>query len=163
TADGTATAAAPDSDYKAIDTMTLTFEPGETMKTVRVLVNGDTTRESDETFFVNLTNFRGSGSTGTVTGTGTIQNDDSGPAVAITDVSHPEGDSGTTDFIFSVTVTGPTELPVTVDFQTQDGTATLADSDYQSTSGSTTFNPGDAAKTITVLVNGDTKGEPDET
>jgi subtilisin family serine protease len=33
---------------------TLTFNPGETSKTVTVLVRGDTRRESNETFFVNL-------------------------------------------------------------------------------------------------------------
>ena len=50
TADGTATAG---SDYASLSG-TLTFAPGETSKTVVVLVNGDLLLEANETFFVNL-------------------------------------------------------------------------------------------------------------
>src|SRR5205814_1811747 len=53
TADGTATTA--DNDYVAANG-TLTFNPGDTTKTITVTVNGDTKFESNETFFVNLTN-----------------------------------------------------------------------------------------------------------
>src|SRR5439155_14086763 len=53
TADGTATAA--DNDYRPTSG-DLTFNPGETTKTVTVLVNGDMTSEPDETYFVNLSN-----------------------------------------------------------------------------------------------------------
>ncbi|MGK7925832.1 MAG: Calx-beta domain-containing protein, partial [Spirulina sp.] len=52
TADNTATAG---SDYTAA-TGTLNFAAGETSKTIDVTVTGDTTAESDETFFLNLTN-----------------------------------------------------------------------------------------------------------
>jgi hypothetical protein len=52
TADGTATAG---TDYQPANG-TLTFAPGETSKTVTVLVNGDIQNEDDETFFANLTN-----------------------------------------------------------------------------------------------------------
>ena len=51
TANGTATTT--DSDYQATSRM-LTFAPGETTKTITVLVKGDKKKESDETFFVNL-------------------------------------------------------------------------------------------------------------
>jgi hypothetical protein len=50
TANGTARAG---SDYNATSG-TLTFAPGQTRKTVTVFVRGDTVRELDETFFVNL-------------------------------------------------------------------------------------------------------------
>src|SRR2546422_8536419 len=52
---------------------------------------------------------------------------------------------------------------ITVAFATADGTATIADSDYQSTSGTLTFNPCATSTTVTVLVNADTKFETDET
>jgi Calx-beta domain len=53
---------------------------------------------------------------------------------------------------------------VTVDFASSaDGTATVADSDYQAASGTLTFAPGDTSKQITVLVNGDATVEPNET
>src|SRR5207244_3040068 len=52
TANGTATSP---SDYQA-NSGTLTFAPGEASKKMVVKVNGDTVYESDETFFVNLSN-----------------------------------------------------------------------------------------------------------
>jgi hypothetical protein len=42
------------SDYAALPPTTLTFAPGETTRTVTVLVSGDTLVEPDETFVVNL-------------------------------------------------------------------------------------------------------------
>jgi hypothetical protein len=84
------------------------------------------------------------------------------PTLSINDVSLAEGNSGTTGFIFTVTLASGGSLPVTVDYATADGTAT-AGSDYQATSGRLTFAPGDTQKTITVLVNGDSTNEPDET
>jgi Calx-beta domain len=69
-----ATATAP-SDYTAT-TGTLTFAPGETAKTVTVQVNGDTTREPDETFNVNLANAAGNATIADGQAVGTIVNDD---------------------------------------------------------------------------------------
>jgi hypothetical protein len=65
--------------------------------------------------------------------------------------------------IFTVTLSAASNLTVNVNYATANGTATLADNDYQAASGTLTFNPGDLTKTITVLVNGDQKFEPDET
>src|SRR5262249_13108705 len=52
TADGSAVAGA---DYIAASG-TVTFAPGETNKSITVLVNGDLVDETNETFFVNLSN-----------------------------------------------------------------------------------------------------------
>jgi hypothetical protein len=72
TTDGTATAAS--NDYTATSG-SLTFAPGETTRTITVWVNGDKTKENDETFFVNLS---GAWSSLFVKsqGIGTILNDD---------------------------------------------------------------------------------------
>jgi hypothetical protein len=51
TANGTATTA--NNDYRATSG-TLSFAPGQTTATISVVIVGDTTRESNETFFVNL-------------------------------------------------------------------------------------------------------------
>jgi Calx-beta domain/FG-GAP-like repeat len=51
TADGSATTA--DNDYVA-KSGTLIFSPGQTSKTISVAVKGDTKKEANETFFVNL-------------------------------------------------------------------------------------------------------------
>jgi hypothetical protein len=52
---------------------------------------------------------------------------------------------------------------VSVDYHTEDGTATVADSDYTALSTQTlTFAPGEASKSVTVKVAGDIFFEPDE-
>jgi hypothetical protein len=73
TVDGTATTG--DSDYVA-QTGTLTFNPGETSKTITIEVKGDTKKESNETFYLDLF---GNSSNALLTknrGLGTIWNDD---------------------------------------------------------------------------------------
>jgi hypothetical protein len=163
TANGTATAG---TDYTAIPTTTLTFNPGETSKTITVPVNGDNQVELNETFFLNLSNLQANGSNVTLAdnqGQGTINNDDSA-SIAITDVTITEGNSGTTNAVFTVTLSNPVDTAVTVNYATADGTATTADNDY--TAIATTpliFNAGETSKTITVAINGDTKVESNET
>jgi hypothetical protein len=163
TADGTAKAHGKNPDYTAV-IGTLTFAPGETAKTITVLVNGDTLIEPDETFFVNLSNATNA-TIAVGTGTGTILNDDIMPTLSIGDVAQSEGNSGTTPFGFTVSLSAPSTSTVTVKYATADGTATSRgkDSDYSAAKGTLTFNPGETVKTITVLVNGDTLVEPDET
>jgi hypothetical protein len=163
TADGTATAP---SDYAA-NTGTVTFAPGETAKAVTVQVNGDTTKELDETFNVNLSNATGNATIADATGVGTIINDDQPvieqPArISIGDVRMAEGDAGPSAFAFTVSLDSPHSSRVAVDFATADGTAT-APGDYAAISGTLTFAAGDTAKTVTVQVNGDTRKEQDET
>src|SRR5205807_380600 len=64
-------------DYQAA-TGTLTFNPGETSKTITVLVNGDAAFDPAETFFVNLSN-AGSTAIAKSQGTGTIVNNNPPP------------------------------------------------------------------------------------
>src|SRR5439155_4081016 len=101
TADGTATTA--DNDYVAIVNGSGTITQGNTSTTVTVTVNGDTTPEPSENFFVNLTNVTGA-TAGDTQGQGTILNDDSqaSSGVVISQVYGGGGNSGSTyrnDFI----------------------------------------------------------------
>jgi hypothetical protein len=84
------------------------------------------------------------------------------PQLTINDVLVIEGDAGTTNAIFTVTLIGGSNDVVTVDFFTTDGTA-AAGSDYAAASGTLTFNPGITTRTISIPVFGDTLGENDET
>jgi Calx-beta domain-containing protein len=158
TADDTATTA--DSDY-ASASGPLTFAPGQTSKTFDVTVNGDTKNEADETFFVNL-----SGATNATIaddqGVGTITNDDPVPSISVDDQILGEGDAGTSTMTFNVSLSNPSGQTVTVDYTTNDGTATVGDADYIGASGTVTFLPGDTAKTVDVTINGDTKKEADQ-
>ena len=81
----------------------------------------------------------------------------------IDDVSQLEGDAGTSDFVFTVSRVGDASAQMTVDWATADGTATIADNDYNFSSGTLTFDPGVSGLTITVQVNGDTAEEAHET
>jgi hypothetical protein len=69
------TAKSSDNDYVA-KTGTLTFAPGETSKTITIVVNGDSKRESDETLYLDLFANSGNSLFFKNRGTGTIQNDD---------------------------------------------------------------------------------------
>jgi hypothetical protein len=159
TADGTATVA--NNDYVARSITGQTITAGGSSFNFDVTVNGDTNIEPNEAFFVNVTNVTGA----TVLdgqGQGTIQTDDV-PVLSITQaVSVAEGNSSTTNATFTVTLTPAINQTVTVNYATANGTAT-AGSDYQTTSGTLTFDPNQTTKTIDVPVNGDTLVEPDET
>ncbi len=94
------------------------------------------------------------------------------PSISINDVSGFEGDTGTTPFTFTVSLSFASSSTCTVDFATADGTTNPATggpacgpsgTDYQTTSGTVTFSPGQTAKPVTVLVCGDLFPEADET
>ncbi|HEX8286252.1 MAG TPA: Calx-beta domain-containing protein [Pyrinomonadaceae bacterium] len=156
TADNSATQPA---DYAAASG-TLTFNPGDTLKTVTVAVAGDTTDEANETFFVNLST-PANATVGDGQGTGTINDDDGAPSLSVGDVTVTEGNASTTAATFTVTLLPASGQTVTVNYATADGTATAL-SDYTAVSNSLTFTPGQTSKTVTVNVNGDTTGEAHE-
>ena len=139
---------------------TLTFEPGTTTQTITIDVNGDTSDEIDEDFFVNLISFsNATASDGQ--GRGRILDDDSEPSLSISGVSVPEGNSGTSIATFVVTLSAASGKPVTVNFATANGTA-VAPQDYDSQIGALTFEPGATTKTINVVIKGDTEDEGTE-
>src|SRR5439155_33294 len=135
TTDGSATAGF---DY-ASATGTATFAPGDTSQAVSVQVNGDTTHEGDETFTVDLSNPTNS-TIADAQGVGIITNDDGVPAISVGDVTAAEGDSGTSSFDFTVSLSNPSDQTVSVDYATNDGSAT-AGSDYVTATGTATFAP----------------------
>jgi hypothetical protein len=157
TADGSAAAGV---DYQAVNG-TLTFNPGETSKTVAVGVAGDTTFETDETFFVNLSNPVNVTLT-RAQGSGLIVNDDPLPAASVADASKAEGDAGTSDLMFTVTLSNASYQPASVTYATFDGAAT-SPADFQAVTGTLTFAPGETSRTFAVPLVGDTAVENSET
>ena len=73
TVNGTATTG--DNDYVA-QSGTLTFAPGETTKTITIVVQGDNKRESNEEFYVDLSGTSSNSVLDKKRGTGKILNDD---------------------------------------------------------------------------------------
>ncbi len=147
-------------DYVAHSLTGQSIPAGSTSYTFDVTVNGDSSIEPNESFFVNVTNVSGA-TVADGQGAGTILNDDS-PTLAINDVSIAEGNAGTSTATFTVTLTPAATQSVTVDYATAPNTA-AAGSDYQSTNNTLTFNIGETSKQINVTINGDTLVEPDET
>ena len=160
TANGTAIAG---SDYTATSGI-LTFAPGETSKTINVAILGDTIIEPNETFFVNLSN----ATNATISddqGIGTITDDDGpapSPQISINNISVTEGDSGTSNAIFTVSLSAASNQTISVNYGTANGTA-VSGLDYTTTSGILTFDPGETTGTITVPIIGDLHVETNET
>ena len=155
---GSATAG---SDFSPLAKTTFTFAPGEREKTVTINVAGDTLHESDETFSLVLSDPSGA-VIADAAGVGTIRNDDAPPSLSVEGASVLEGDQGSTMAAFTVRLSSPSGLPVTVQFATADETA-LASEDYLPVPASTlTFAPGETVKLVEVAVFGDTSIEDHE-
>jgi len=158
TADGTATSG---SDYVSASG-TLTFAPGVTSQPVSIGIVGDTVFESDETVLVNLSSASGATLTKSQ-GAITIVNDDAAtPAFSIADASVVEGNSGTRNIVFVITLNPPATTTTSVRATTTNGTATSG-SDYNGGSASASFAPGETSKSVALSVRGDTVIEEDET
>ncbi|NNC96850.1 MAG: tandem-95 repeat protein, partial [Gammaproteobacteria bacterium] len=126
-------------------------------------VTGDTNVEGDENFSVTLSTPTGATlDPAAATGTGTITEDDS-LTLSINDASVIEGDIGNQVLTFTVSLSGPSNMPVSVDFTTVDGTATTADNDFTAQTGTLTFAPGETELFISVVTNGDVAVEESET
>jgi hypothetical protein len=138
---------------------TLTFAPGQTSMSIAVQVAGDRLWEGDETFLVHLSNTN-HGSLGSSEAQGYIVDDE--PSVSINGyVSVVEGNTGTTDATFTVTLSTASDVPVTVNFATPNSTnnTAMAGSDYVAASGTLSFAPGQTSLPISILVNGDLLAE----
>ncbi|MEO6182348.1 MAG: Calx-beta domain-containing protein, partial [Verrucomicrobiota bacterium] len=157
TADDTTTA---DLDYFSTNGV-VTFAPGETNKTVTVRIKEDSINESTEFFFVNLS--------GPVNVTieqgqavGTITDNDPLPAISIADASVAEGNSGTNNINFVVSLVPVSGQPVMINYVTSNGTA-QAGSDYVSSTGTVIFSPGETNQIISIAVKSDSTNELNET
>jgi len=159
TANGTALAG---SDYTATRGQ-IEFAPGETRKTLSIPVIGDTLNELDETFTLALSNPRNA-IVSSVAGLAqlTLTNDDPQPVLSLAAVQISEGQNGNNRAALTASLSAPSGLPVTVKYTTRDGTA-KAGSDYTTTTGTLTFNPGETTRQIEVPVTGDILNEADET
>ncbi|MCP9934861.1 cadherin-like domain-containing protein [Cyanobium sp. Candia 9D4] len=160
TANGTATAG---SDYvNSVGTLNFTGTAGET-KTVSVTINGDTTVESDETFFVNLSGITKAGVTiADGQGLGTITTDDvSLPVITLAVSPASVAENGAANLVYTFTRTGATTNPLTVIYTV--GGSASSDSDYAPIAASVTILAGSATATVTVDPTADAVLEPDET
>jgi hypothetical protein len=168
TADGSAGAG---SDYAATSG-NLTFNPGDTTKTIGVTINGDQNFEPDETFFLNLSN-PSNAVLVKAQGIGTILNDDAQGGF----IGFSAGSYSATEAAGFMTVTvnrtNDVSRAATVDYATTDigaptscaSTNGLASSrcDFTAAFGTLRFGPGESQKSFVILINTDAFNEGTET
>lgn len=147
------------SDFTAVSGI-INFSPGQTTQTLSISLLDDFTDEDDENFTVGL--FGSSQATiGVGTATGTIIDNDSAPIVTVTGIAAAVTEGATTA-TFSVNLSAASGKPITVDYTTQNGTAT-AGSDFTAQTGSLIFPTGSISQQITVVMLDDTLDEVEET
>ena len=160
-ADGTATAGA---DYEPVRS-SFVFSPGETQRTVSVVVLDDTLNEGAETVNFWISGVRGLTIQQIVDpyATGTIleSDQDSEPVtLSVADAEVDEGPGATLDFVVSLSRAADDDI--TVYYRVHDGTAT-AGADYEAVRSSFVLSPGQTEKTVSVVVLDDALDEGAET
>ena len=149
----------------------VTFNPGDTAKTITVAINGDTALEANEDFAVTLNQPLPGAvfATATATAFATILSDDSQVSIAALKASQAEGNDPFLAFTFKVTISGSTAdsrtVAYTVAGATVPGTVAAKASDFAGgtfPTGTVTFTPGQVSQTLTVNVAGDTLAELNE-
>jgi parallel beta-helix repeat protein len=151
-------------DYQQISG-SITFAPGEGLKTIDVPVFGDTNYERDEVFGVSILTVTPDAIAPQNFGAhATIINDDIGKVRCTPSVSVVEGPGGKTTNA-EITCTPDSPFAGGVHYLTANGTANAAEHDYVFSSGSVVFNPGIyfGAQKFSIPIIGDNSIEPDET
>ncbi|MBE9220734.1 choice-of-anchor L domain-containing protein [Dolichospermum flos-aquae] len=142
---------------------TITFDAGQTTKTVTINPTADSTFENDETVIFTIAS--GTGYTPGTSGsaTGTIDNDDF-PSITLTVSPGSVNEDGTTNLIYTFTRTGVTTDPLTVNYSIG-GTAN--GDDYTGATPGTgktiTFEEGENTATLIIDPKADTIVESNET
>lgn len=149
-------------DFANVRTI-VSFEPDQASKTVTIPIVNDLIDEPDETVNLALESPTGGAVLGSpINAILTIVDNDPAPTLSINDLTQNEGNSGTTNFNFTISLQGQSSQPVTVLYSTANGTAT-SPSDYVAVQqGSVTFDPGQTSKSVSVAVVGDFNTEPNE-
>ncbi len=148
-------------DYSRIASSTLTFQPGETSKTIPVEVIGDALDEPAEYFSVSFSNPSNARIFDTIA-TVAITDDDPTPSLSIDDISVVEGSNPNLGAAFTVTLSEPSGQYVQAQYSLASGTATLFSDFFPDGSSGVVFSPGETTKTIKVWIRSDTVDESDE-
>ncbi len=164
TIDGLAQSA---SDYTALSGQTIQIPAGQLSANGSIVVNNDNIVERDENLSIVIDSINNGGlniSTGSqISGTASILNDDSATVTIAPGATTAEGNLGTSTMTFNVSVDNPVDGGFDVAYNTNDGSATVADGDFVAKSGTLSFNgTANESKTVSVSINGDSKIEPDE-
>ena len=154
-------------DFTPVQT-SVTIPAGQTSVTVNIPLHDDAFDEVTERFIMEYN----TGATHAVLNDEAenvfIQDNDATPTLAINNPTPAtvEGNSGNANMVnFTVTLSAASNLAVTVAYYTgneSNSNSAQANVDYESQTGTLTFQPGEVSKTISVRVKGDTTVEPAE-
>jgi uncharacterized repeat protein (TIGR01451 family) len=145
-------------DYVAASDV-LTLPAGSTSASIPVTILDDLTYELDEPFGLDIS---APGATpGDLAALGTILNNDDPPQIQFETGAYSVSEGAGT-VVLTVTLTGPTALTATVDYETRSGTATAGE-DYSASSGTLTLSPGGIPPAVTVTMTDDLVYEENET
>lgn len=146
----------------------VTFAAGETSKTISFRVDADSDFEPDEAVVLEVYNPTGTGrlagNASVLRSTGWVLDDDGGSGTPSLFVSRPiltEGDSGSREALFELSLSRPAPTAFTVSYSTVDGTAESGE-DYTAQQGTVSFAAGQRIASVAVPVLGDTTIEDSE-
>jgi len=140
---------------------TLTFAAGVTARNVTIGVMGDVLNEAVEAFFLHL-NCPAGADVYNYAAVSIVDND-SIPSVSIHDAPPAlEGQTGTSNAVFTVSLSEPSGRPVTVNYRAVSDTAEVGQ-DLQAALGAVVLQPGETLKQVLVSINGDVRQEAEET
>lgn len=131
------------------------------LKSFVIAIHDDAIFEGHETIVLQLTAPTGATIGAIPTEIVSILDNETEPAMTISDVTQLEGTGGTTTFTFDVTLSHPSVFPVSASFVTQPVSATEG-VDYIANAGTVNFASLDTAETIAISVSPDAGFEPDE-
>ena len=145
----------------------VSFAAGEASRTITVDVAGDQLTKRSEWFAVTLSTTAASASLGNDSAIGIILSDDSSVAIAAQNAVRTEGHGGSTPFTFTISRTGVIDAAQSVAWPvvSASGGPRASATDFVGgtmPSGILDFAAGEARKTITANVAGDTSRENDE-
>ncbi|MDB9535241.1 Calx-beta domain-containing protein, partial [Dolichospermum planctonicum CS-1226] len=155
TADVTATAG---QDYTATNG-TLTFNPGESVKTFTIDINNDTVYEGNETFNVTLSNPTGGAVLGQNVSTITLT--ETPPVLAFSQPTFIVKEDGTGTTQITVTRTGSPDNTVSATISLTNGQAVAPD-DYNNSAITVSFAPGESSKVVNIPLVDDIRFEEEE-
>jgi hypothetical protein len=146
-------------DYEAISS-TLTFAPGEQTQAWQVPLLDDAHAEGDEQLSLTLSRAHNAVLGNVSLATLSLLDDDDRPGIHFEHAEYSAGE-GTGQATLAVRLSTTFSVPVTVDYATQPGSAAEG-LDYEPTSGTLTFVPGETRALLTVPLIDDAQREPDE-
>ena len=162
--------AGADIDFDEI-VASLTIPAGETSALVSVRTEADALIEADESVLVDFFNIEGAafanGQDRTVVQSVILDDDGTGNtrSVLVGDAILVEGDSGSTDAVFEIRLSQPSDQAISFDYTTIEGSAT-SNGDFEGSNsasdGAVVFLPGQTVASIAIPVSGDNASEASE-